>query len=211
MFNQRWNARCTELDNPTRPLPALFLAVLLLNLPDRIIWNTVRRTRPLSTTRSFTRWLRQESNLQSPKTPEAQCSRPSRFSNLHTQPVQYSSTNISCSLLKTNHEEISEDLSRQQATWIRRLGRRTEPCRPFEAAEGFFEVEHLFIEEDRLTKEWIALDKRNNPEKELELVGKLEAIMEKILEPGVRMYHMNDDIGFECIDLTIADGRVCWR
>ncbi len=86
-----------------------------------------------------------------------------------------------------------------------------KPCRPFEAAEGFFEVEHLFKEEDRLTKEWIALDKRNNPEKELELVGKLEAIMEKILEPGVRMYHMNDDIGFECIDLTIADGRVCWR
>ncbi len=25
VFNQRWNARCTELDKPTRPLPALFL------------------------------------------------------------------------------------------------------------------------------------------------------------------------------------------
>ena len=37
--------------------PALFLAVLLLNLPDRIIWNTVRRTRPLSTTRSNTRCI----------------------------------------------------------------------------------------------------------------------------------------------------------
>jgi len=30
--NQRWNARCTELDKPTRPFPALFL-----NWPDRII------------------------------------------------------------------------------------------------------------------------------------------------------------------------------
>jgi hypothetical protein len=32
VFNHRWNARCTELDKPTRPLPALFL-----NWPDRII------------------------------------------------------------------------------------------------------------------------------------------------------------------------------
>ncbi len=85
------------------------------------------------------------------------------------------------------------------------------PCRPFEAAEGFFEVEHLFKEEDRLTKEWAALDKSNNPKKELELVAQLESVMAEILAPGVRMYHIEDAIGFECIELTIADGRVCWR
>jgi hypothetical protein len=85
------------------------------------------------------------------------------------------------------------------------------PCRPFEAAEGFFEVEHLFKEEDRLTKEWAALDKRNNPEKELELVTEIESVMAEILAPGVRMYEKDDNIGFECIDLTIANGRVCWR
>lgn len=88
---------------------------------------------------------------------------------------------------------------------------RLGPCSPFEPAEYFFEVEHLFKAEDCLFEEWAALDKRNNPEKELELVTKIETVMSEILAPGVRMYHMEDTIGFECIELTIAKGRVCWR
>jgi hypothetical protein len=85
------------------------------------------------------------------------------------------------------------------------------PCCPFEAAEGFFEIEHLFKEEDRLFEEWAALDKRNNAKEEMELVAKIDAVMAEILAPGVRMYEKDDNIGFECIDLTIAKGRVCWR
>ncbi len=86
-----------------------------------------------------------------------------------------------------------------------------KPCSPFEVAEGFFEVEHLFDEEACLTEEWAALDKGANPKRELELVAKLDAVMAKLLAPGVRMYYMEDSIGHECIDPTTTKGRVCWR
>ena len=46
-FSQRWNARCSDDDKLLRP-----------NWPERTIWNSVRSTRPLSTTRSKTWWNR---------------------------------------------------------------------------------------------------------------------------------------------------------
>ena len=51
-FSHRWNARCKLDDRLVRP-----------NWPERIIWNSVRSTRPLSTTRSNTLCISCESRF----------------------------------------------------------------------------------------------------------------------------------------------------
>ena len=50
-LNQRWNARCSDDDRPRSLRPGR------PNYPERVIWNTVRKTRPLSTTRSNIRCI----------------------------------------------------------------------------------------------------------------------------------------------------------
>lgn len=83
------------------------------------------------------------------------------------------------------------------------------PCRPFEAADGFREVESLFQKEHELGS---LLEADNlNVEKETEIVEACDAIMEEILVPGIKMTTLEDIFCFDCIQLTIGDGRVCWR
>ncbi len=48
-------------------------------------------------------------------------------------------------------------------------------------------------------------------EQQLEIVAECDAIMEEILAPGVKMTTLEDVFCFDCIQLTIGDGRVCWR
>lgn len=83
------------------------------------------------------------------------------------------------------------------------------PCCPFEAADGFWEVESLFQKEYELG---MMLDDDNlSKERELEIVDACDAIMEEILAPGVKMTTLEDTYCFDCIQLTIGEGRVCWR
>ncbi len=83
------------------------------------------------------------------------------------------------------------------------------PCRPFEAAEGFREVESLFEKEHKT--EMLLDNDALSDEQQLEIVAECDAIMEEILAPGVKMTTLEDVFCFDCIQLTIGDGRVCWR
>lgn len=83
------------------------------------------------------------------------------------------------------------------------------PCHPFEAAEGFTEVSSLF---QRLHETELLLDNDDlSDERESEIVEAADAIMEEILAPGVTMTTLDDTHCFDCIQITIGEGRVCWR
>jgi hypothetical protein len=83
------------------------------------------------------------------------------------------------------------------------------PCHPFEAANGFWEVEPLFTQEHELTMQ--LADDNVSEERVSEIVEACEALMEEILAPGVSMKTLEDTHCFDCMELTIGDGRVCWR
>ncbi len=83
------------------------------------------------------------------------------------------------------------------------------PCRPFEAADGFCEVEQLFKKEQEIA---MRLDNDSlTDEQELEIVAACDAVMEEILAPGVKFTTLDDVDCFDCIQLSIFNGRVCWR
>lgn len=83
------------------------------------------------------------------------------------------------------------------------------PCHPFEAADGFEEVAAMFQKEHELA---LLLDDDDlNDEREMEIIEACDAIMEEILAPGVRMTTLEDTFCFDCLQLTIGEGRVCWR
>ncbi len=84
-----------------------------------------------------------------------------------------------------------------------------KPCKPFEPAEDFAEVEHLFRKEQELE---MLLDNDDlSDEQRLEIVEACDVVMEEILAPGVKVTTLDDIYCFDCIQLTIFDGRVCWR
>lgn len=83
-----------------------------------------------------------------------------------------------------------------------------EPCHPFEAADGFEEVAPLFQKEHELG---MLLGGDLSDENELEIVEACEAIMEEILAPGVTMKTLEGTFCFDCIQISIGEGRVCWR
>lgn len=82
------------------------------------------------------------------------------------------------------------------------------PCCPFEAADGFWEIEPLFRQEHELTMQ-LAGDLSD--ERESEIIEACDALMEEILAPGVSMKTLEDVDCFDCLQLSIGDGRVCWR
>lgn len=82
-------------------------------------------------------------------------------------------------------------------------------CHPFEAADGFEEVASLFQKEHELAQ--LLDDDAFSDDKELEIVEACDAIMAEILAPGVKMTTLEDTYCFDCIQLTIGQGRVCWR
>lgn len=81
------------------------------------------------------------------------------------------------------------------------------PCSPFEPAEGFSAVEALFHREYELAMQLDDTD----PEEESQTIEILDSLMEEILGPGITMQSMDGQQTFECMQLTIGDGRVCWR
>lgn len=83
------------------------------------------------------------------------------------------------------------------------------PCCPFEAADGFGEVAHLFQKEHELGL--LLGDDDLSKKKQLEIVEACDTIMKEILAPGVTMTTLEDTYCFDCIQLTIGEGRVCWR
>lgn len=84
-----------------------------------------------------------------------------------------------------------------------------KPCNPFEVADGFAEVKHLFRKEQELE---MLLDNADlSDEQKLEIVDACDAVMEQILAPGVKVTTLDDIYCFDCILLVIFDWRVCWR
>ncbi len=89
------------------------------------------------------------------------------------------------------------------------IDNESKPCSPFEAADGFWEVEHLFQKEQEIA---MLLDNDAlSEEQELEIVARCDTVMEEILAPGVKVTTLDDIFCFDCIQLIIFDERVCWR
>ncbi|MFO0923567.1 MAG: hypothetical protein U0905_13885 [Pirellulales bacterium] len=80
-------------------------------------------------------------------------------------------------------------------------------CRPFEPAEGYSEIEALFLREHELSMQL----EDSDPEEESKMIEILDSLMEEILGPGVTIQSMDGTQSFGCLQLTIGDGRVCWR
>ncbi|MCC9600785.1 hypothetical protein LOC67_09430 [Stieleria sp. JC731] len=86
------------------------------------------------------------------------------------------------------------------------------PCEPFEAAPAFEALADLFAKEHELSMLACEMGRIGKLDQEEALFIEADKLMEQILEPGVRMKALHPiDCSFECIDLSIHDGRVCWR
>ena len=86
------------------------------------------------------------------------------------------------------------------------------PCERFEPAEAFHEVEALFAREHELSMRAGNLHQSKYEHQVDNLIRDAERVMDEILAPGVRFEAMEDILcSFECDQLSIFEGRVCWR
>lgn len=87
------------------------------------------------------------------------------------------------------------------------------PGEPFEPAAAFFEIESLFAKEHELVMRAADLDQMGRvDEAESVLNDEVEPIIQQILAPGVRFEALRTILcSFECLELSIFDGRACWR
>ncbi len=115
---------------------------------------------------------------------------------------------MSKDLEKEIHETLDEDLSGWFLLGYVGLEDGLGACHPFEAADAFWEIEPLFKQEHVLTME-LAGD--HSDTREAEIIAACDALMEEILAPGVSMKTLDDVYCFDCMQLSIGDGRVCWR
>ncbi|WP_182865990.1 hypothetical protein [Stieleria mannarensis] len=86
------------------------------------------------------------------------------------------------------------------------------PCEPFEPTEAFIGVEALFEKENELAKLAAEADAARDLARFDQLIDEMNQVMDEIVAPGVRFEAMESILGsFECDQLSIFDGRVCWR
>ena len=86
------------------------------------------------------------------------------------------------------------------------------PCEPFEPADGFREVEALFAKEKEVATLACELDRTGQREQADAMFLEADKLQDQILAPGVRFEALEAMLSsFECIGLSIFDGRICWR
>lgn len=86
------------------------------------------------------------------------------------------------------------------------------PCEPFEPAEAFAETETLFNREYEASARAGEVNEDKEPDRFDKLMSEAEEIMDEIVAPGIRFKALEDTLcSFDCTQLSIFDGRVCWR
>jgi hypothetical protein len=85
------------------------------------------------------------------------------------------------------------------------------PCEPFEPADAFHQVALLFAKEHELAMKSAELSRTSHADEANEVMASADRVLNEILKPGVRFHHMDGSFAFDCIGLSIAEGRVCWR
>ncbi len=86
------------------------------------------------------------------------------------------------------------------------------PCEPFEPTDAFNEVKDLFDKEHELGRLAGEVDERGDVERFDQLMSEADAVMDEIVAPGIHFEALEKILcSFDCDQLSIFDGRVCWR